>query len=89
MASGAGRPIVEGLPVNGFTNSEENGVGLSAVVPFLLEDRLKELGGLFERGPDWQPYAVRDRNLITGQNPQSSELVARQMLDALKQVKAA
>ena len=43
----------------------------------------------FERGPDWQSYAVRDRNLITGQNPQSSELVARQMRDALKQAKAA
>lgn len=80
-----GRPIVEGRRVNGFTNSEEDGVGLSQVVPFLLEDRLKELGGSFERGPDWQPYAVRDGNLITGQNPQSSELVATRLLDALKQ----
>ena len=71
--------------MNSFTNSEEDGVGLSDVVPFLLEDRLKELRGLFERGPDWQPYAVRDGNLITGQNPQSSELVARFMLDALAQ----
>jgi putative intracellular protease/amidase len=84
-----GRSIVEGLRVNGFTNSEENGVGLSAVVPFLLEDRLKELGGLFERGPDWQPYAVRDRNLITGQNPQSSELVARHVLAAFGKAEAA
>jgi putative intracellular protease/amidase len=53
-------------------------------VPFLLEDRLKELGGLYEKGPDWQPYAVRDGNLITGQNPQSSELVARRVLEALR-----
>ena len=84
-----GRPIVEGRRVNGFTNSEEDGVGLSRVVPFLLEDRLKALGGRFERGPDWQPYAVRDRNLVTGQNPQSSELVAKLVLDALKPAKAA
>jgi putative intracellular protease/amidase len=78
-----GRPIVEGRRVNGFTNSEEEGVGLAEVVPFLLEDRLKELGGRFERGPDWQPYAVRDGNLITGQNPQSSSLVAQHVLAAL------
>ncbi len=55
-----GSPVVAGRKVNGFTNSEEEGVGLTEVVPFLLEDRLKELGGRFERGPDWQPYAVRD-----------------------------
>jgi putative intracellular protease/amidase len=79
-----GRPIVEGRRVNGFTNTEEDGVGLSQVVPFLLEDRLKELGGRFERGPDWQPFAVRDGNLITGQNPQSSKLVARNTLSALE-----
>jgi len=78
-----GRPIVEGRRVSGFTNTEENSVGLAHVVPFLLEDRLKELGGLFERGPDWQPYAVRDGNLLTGQNPQSSGLVARRLLEAL------
>ncbi|MEK0083294.1 type 1 glutamine amidotransferase domain-containing protein [Benzoatithermus flavus] len=78
-----GRPIVEGRRVNGFTNSEEQAVGLAAVVPFLLEDRLKALGGRFERGPDWQPYAVRDGNLITGQNPQSSALVAQHVLTAV------
>ncbi len=78
-----GRPIVEGRRVNGFTNTEEAGVGLTRVVPFLLEDRLRELGGQFERGPDWQPYAVHDDNLITGQNPQSSDLVARHVLSAL------
>lgn len=78
-----GRPIVEGRRVSAFTNTEEEAVGLIKVVPFLLEDRLKELGGRFERGPDWQPYAVRDGNLITGQNPQSSELVGRHVLQAL------
>ena len=77
------RPIVEGRRVSCFTNTEEEAVGLSQVVPFLLEDRLKELGGLFERGPDWQPYAVRDGNLITGQNPQSSESLAQHVLAAL------
>ncbi|MCB5177202.1 type 1 glutamine amidotransferase domain-containing protein [Microvirga lenta] len=79
-----GRPIVEGLRVSAFTNTEEEAVGLTTVVPFLLEDRLKELGGRFERGPDWQPFAVQDRNLITGQNPQSSELVARHVLTAVE-----
>ncbi|WP_230533775.1 type 1 glutamine amidotransferase domain-containing protein [Microvirga roseola] len=78
-----GRPIVEGRQVSAFTNTEEEAVGLTSVVPFLLEDRLKELGGRFERGPDWQPFAVHDGNLITGQNPQSSELVARHVLTAL------
>jgi putative intracellular protease/amidase len=69
--------------VNCFTNTEEKAVGLAEVVPFLLEDRMTELGGKFEQGRDWHPYAVRDRNLITGQNPQSSELVARHVLEAL------
>jgi len=79
-----GQPIVKGRRVSAFTNSEEEGVGLTQVVPFLLEDRLQELGGRYEKGPDWQPFAVRDGNLITGQNPQSSELVAQHLLDALR-----
>lgn len=78
-----GKPIVEGRRVAGFTNSEEEGVGLTRVVPFLLEDRLKQLGGRYECGPDWQPFAVRDGHLITGQNPQSSEKVAALVLEAL------
>ncbi|WP_207458413.1 type 1 glutamine amidotransferase domain-containing protein [Azospirillum sp. SYSU D00513] len=77
-----GRPIVEGRRVNGFTNGEEEAVGLTQVVPFLLETRLRELGGKYECGPDFQPYAVQDGNLITGQNPMSSELVAHKILDA-------
>jgi putative intracellular protease/amidase len=81
---GDGRPLVEGKRVNSFTNSEEKAVGLTEVVPFLLETRLRDLGGRFEGGPDWQPYAVRDGNLITGQNPMSSELLARRVIEALE-----
>jgi len=80
---GDGRPVVEGKRVSAFTNSEEDGVGLREVVPFLLEDRLRELGAHYEKGPDWQPFAVRDGCLITGQNPQSSDLVAHHVLVAL------
>ncbi|MDB5411536.1 MAG: ThiJ/PfpI domain protein [Rhodospirillales bacterium] len=79
-----GRSLVDGKRVNSFTNSEEKAVGLTEVVPFLLETRLRELGGRFEGGPEWQPFAVRDGNLITGQNPMSSELVARRVIDALE-----
>jgi putative intracellular protease/amidase len=57
---------------------------LAKTVPFLLENRLKDLGAQFERGADWQPFAVRDGRLITGQNPQSSELVARHVIEVLQ-----
>jgi hypothetical protein len=57
-----GRSLVDGKRVNSFTNSEEKAVGLTEVVPFLLETRLRELGGRFEGGPEWQPFAVRDGN---------------------------
>jgi putative intracellular protease/amidase len=80
----AGEPIVKGRKVSGFTNSEEAAVGLTKVVPFLLEDKLKELGGLYEKVDDWKPYAVVDGNLITGQNPASSEAVAEALLKKLK-----
>ena len=79
-----GRPLVEGKRVNSFTNSEEKAVGLAKVVPFLLQTRLSELGGRFEGGPDWQPKVVRDGNLITGQNPMSSDLLARTVIEALE-----
>lgn len=78
-----GRSILDGKRVTCFTNTEEEAVGLTQVVPFLLEDRMKSLGGRFERAEDWQPFAIRDGRLITGQNPQSSELVARHVLEAL------
>jgi putative intracellular protease/amidase len=80
----AGKPLVSGRRVTGFTNSEEEAVGLSAVVPFSVEDMLKANGARFERGPDWQPYVVRDGTLITGQNPASSEAVARAVLAVLR-----
>lgn len=79
-----GKPLVNGRKVTGFTNSEEEGVQLTKVVPFLVEDVLKENGGQFSRGPDWQSYVVSDDNLITGQNPASSEEAARQLLARLK-----
>jgi putative intracellular protease/amidase len=79
-----GKNILLGKRVNGFTNEEETAAGLMDVVPFHLETRMKELGGTFESGPMWQPYAVRDGNLITGQNPQSSALVASHLVAALQ-----
>jgi putative intracellular protease/amidase len=78
-----GESIVKGLRVNSFTDAEEAAVGLTNVVPFLLESRLRALGGLFENAANWQPFVVRDGLLITGQNPQSSELVAHALLKAL------
>ncbi|MGC5561635.1 type 1 glutamine amidotransferase domain-containing protein [Streptomyces sp. FR-108] len=67
-----GTPLVRGKKVTGFTNSEEEGVGLTEIVPFLVEDELKRLGGVYSKGDDWAPYVVRDGLLITGQNPASS-----------------
>jgi putative intracellular protease/amidase len=78
-----GIPIVKGKKVCGFSNAEEAAVGKTDKVPFLLEDKLKELGGLYEAGPDWQPKAVADGQLITGQNPASSAPVAELVLEAL------
>ena len=78
-----GRPVVEGLRVNGFTDAEEEAVNLTDVVPFALETRLRELGAVFESGPNFTSYAVRDGQLVTGQNPQSAEAVARLLVAAL------
>lgn len=79
-----GHSIVRGKRVNGFTNAEEAAANLMDIVPFHLETRLRELGGDFVHGPLWQPFAVRDENLITGQNPASSALVAQYLIDALR-----
>lgn len=78
-----GRPLVEGRRVTGFTDSEEHAVGLAEVVPFLLETRLRELGGRYESVADFQPFAIADGRLVTGQNPASSALTARLTLEAL------
>jgi len=79
-----GEYLVKDKKVTGFTNSEEEGVGLTKVVPFLLEDALTQNGAKFSKGADWQPYAVEDGLLITGQNPASSKLVAGKLLQKLK-----
>ena len=76
-----GTPFVNGRSVTGFSNSEEDAVQLSAIVPFQLEDELKKQGAKYTRADEWQPYAVTDGNLITGQNPASSEIAARAVLD--------
>jgi putative intracellular protease/amidase len=78
-----GRPLVEGKQVTGFTNTEEDGVGLTEVVPFLVEDELKAKGGVYSKGPDWASYVVRDGLLITGQNPASSAEAAELLLKQL------
>lgn len=78
-----GKPLVQGRRVSGFTDSEERGVGKDEAVPFLLESKLKELGCSFERADDWHPFAVRDGNLITGQNPMSSGKVAEFVAEAI------
>ena len=80
----AGRPLVEGKQVTGFTNSEEAAVQLTDVVPFLVEDMLKASGGLYTSGADWSSYVVRDGLLITGQNPGSSAEAAELLLTQIQ-----
>jgi putative intracellular protease/amidase len=75
-----GSPLVQGKLVTGFSNTEEEAVGLTKVVPFLVEDELKKMGGNYSKGGDWESYAVRDGNLITGQNPASSAATAKELL---------
>jgi len=78
-----GTPLVQGKRVTGFTNSEEDGVGLTNVVPFLVEDALKQNGGQFERTDDWGEFAITDGHLITGQNPASSAIAAQELVKLL------
>ncbi len=75
-----GAPLVKGKRVTGFTNGEEEAVHLTNVVPFLVEDELKRVGGLYEKAPDWQSFAITDGRLITGQNPASSTAAAKALL---------
>jgi putative cofactor-binding repeat protein len=83
-AKGAdGGPLVRGKTVTGFSNTEEGAVGLTEVVPFLVEDTLKANGGRYSRAEDWASHAVVDGNLITGQNPASSEATAKALLEVL------
>ena len=84
-----GVPLVKGKRVTGFTNGEEEAVGLTHVVPFLVEDELKRIGGLYEKAADWQPFAIVDGGVVTGQNPASSTVAARALLNLLSAKKAA
>lgn len=78
-----GEPLVKGKKVTGFSNTEEEAVQLTDVVPFLVEDELIKLGGIYSKGADWGSYVLQDGHLITGQNPGSSEETAKQLLAVL------
>lgn len=78
-----GKPLVSGKTVTGFTNTEEEGVGLIDVLPFLVEDMLKENGGDYQKGDDWASFAVTDGKLVTGQNPASCAEAAKKLLALL------
>lgn len=78
-----GEPLVKGKRVTGFTNSEEEAVGLTYVVPFLVEDELIRLGGKYEKAANWESFAVTDGRLITGQNPASSTIGAEALVKLL------
>ncbi|POD17316.1 type 1 glutamine amidotransferase domain-containing protein [Pseudomonas syringae] len=78
-----GQPLVKGRRVTGFTNSEEEAVGLTNVVPFLVEDTLKQLGGDYSKGDDWGVYVLTDGKLVTGQNPASSAQAAKDLITLL------
>ena len=77
------KPLVSGKTVTGFTNTEEEAVGLTDVVPFLVEDMLKSNGGTYKKGDDWASFVVTDGKLVTGQNPASSEEAAHKLLSLL------
>ncbi|MBY5328440.1 type 1 glutamine amidotransferase domain-containing protein [Rhizobium leguminosarum] len=83
-----GAPIVKGKRVTGFTNGEEEEVQLTTVVPFLVEDELKRLGGLYEKKANWASFAITDGRLITGQNPASSTAGAQALVKLLTTVQA-
>ncbi len=83
MKTPEGRPLVEGKQVTGFTDTEEEAVGLTKVVPFLVEDELKAKGGIFSKTQDWGVHVVSDGLLTTGQNPASSGPAAKVLLEKL------
>jgi putative intracellular protease/amidase len=84
-----GQPLVKGKKVTGFTDTEEEAVGLTKVVPFLVEDELKAKGGIFSKADDWQPYVLEDGLLVTGQNPASSGPGAKKLLEVMARIRAA
>jgi putative intracellular protease/amidase len=79
-----GEYLIKGKRITGFSNAEEEAVGLTAVVPFLLEDGLKERGGIYSSAPNWTPHVEVDGKLVTGQNPASSEPAAKALLRLLR-----
>jgi putative intracellular protease/amidase len=78
-----GTPLMKGKRVTGFANTEEEAVGLTKIVPFRVEDMLKAAGGSYSKGADWASHTAVDGNLVTGQNPASSEATAKALLEAL------
>ena len=80
-----GMRLVEGKEVTGFTNGEEEEVGLTKIVPFLVEDEMLKLGAIFSKKANWLPHVVSDGLLITGQNPHSSGPAAKTLMAALKE----
>jgi putative intracellular protease/amidase len=84
-----GALLIKGKRVTGFTNGEEAAVDLTHVVPFLVEDELKRIGGLYEKAADWAPFAVVDGRIVTGQNPASSTTAAQALMEVLAARKAA
>jgi putative intracellular protease/amidase len=84
-----GVPLVQGKRVTGFTNGEEEEVQLTKVVPFLVEDELLRLGAIFEKVRNWQPFAITDGRLVTGQNPASSTVAAQALINLMSQRAAA
>jgi len=81
-----GEYLMKSRRVTGFSDAEEEAVGLTAVVPFLLEDRLKERGGVYSKGANWAPYVQVDGKLVTGQNPASSGPAAEELLKLIRSV---
>jgi len=79
-----GESLVKNKQVTGFANTEEEAVGLTEVVPFLLEDELKKQGGIYSKGADWASYVLQDGHLITGQNPGSSTAAAEKLIALLE-----
>lgn len=84
-----GEPLIKGKKLTGYSNTEETIGKTTDVIPFYLEDMLKSKGGIYEKGGDWQPFAVVDGQLITGQNPASATLVAEKLITALEVGQAA
>jgi putative intracellular protease/amidase len=82
-----GEPLIKGKQLTSFSNTEEEAVKLTKVVPFLLEDELRKNGAIYSKGDDWGSYVKQDGLLITGQNPASSAAVAELLLDAVPVVR--